>query len=192
MSEEQLRAQFDAWAKSYVDADSKNNWNLIHGHDMEDFYAFLGFEACAKIKDAEIEGLKKQLNAMVTSDVARNQLIEWRVSEGVKAKTKELESLSSERDANSVLTNENEALKAQVEKMREALSTLLNDTQHKDHDCGDIEFCPVKYARDVLESTHQSFLADHDRAVEIKVLEKSIYCTVDQIRAMIEARKNKS
>ena len=114
-----------------------------------------GWNACAKIKDAEIAGLKKQLNAMVTSDVARNHLIEWKVSEGVKAKTKELESLSSERDANCILTAENEALKAQVEKMRDALETC-----DKADSFGQIN-CIVS---NVLNTTTpKQCLADHDK-----------------------------
>ena len=163
MNEEQLNKQFDEWVKSYVAQDPKKNWNLINGHDSEDFYAFLGFEACAKIKDVEIEVLKKQLNAMVTSDVARNHLIEWKVSEGVKAKTKELESLSSERDANSILTQEIEALKAQVEKMRDALETC-----DKADSFGQIN----RIVSNVLNTTPESSLAEHDKEVGIKVLDE--------------------
>lgn len=44
-----------------------------------------------------------------------------------------------------------EAQAAEIERLRAALKDLLQDTQHKDHDCGDEEWCPVIKARKVLE-----------------------------------------
>ena len=38
-----------------------------------------------------------------------------------------------------------------AERLAEALRDLLNDTQHKDHDCGDERWCPVIAARAALE-----------------------------------------
>lgn len=40
---------------------------------------------------------------------------------------------------------------AEIARLREALRDLLEDTQHKDHDCGDEEWCPVIKARAALE-----------------------------------------
>lgn len=43
-----------------------------------------------------------------------------------------------------------ETLTAEVERLREALKDLLEDTQHANHDCGDEEWCPVIAARAAL------------------------------------------
>ena len=40
-------------------------------------------------------------------------------------------------------------LRAQLAEARQALSDLLDDTQHANHNCGD-EWCPVKAARAIL------------------------------------------
>jgi len=42
-------------------------------------------------------------------------------------------------------------LEVENERLREALKDLLEDTQHKDHDCGDEKWCPVIKARAALE-----------------------------------------
>jgi hypothetical protein len=44
-----------------------------------------------------------------------------------------------------------EQAEARAERLAEALRGLLNDTQHKDHNCGDTEWCPVAKARAALE-----------------------------------------
>jgi DNA repair exonuclease SbcCD ATPase subunit len=41
------------------------------------------------------------------------------------------------------------SLKAEIERLRAVLEGLLQDTQHRNHDCGD-EDCPVKIAREAL------------------------------------------
>jgi hypothetical protein len=164
MSEEQLRAQFeeDAAPYGYDLSPAACGCCTYQAEGTND--RWMGFNACAEIKDAENSYLIGCKDAEI--DILKTCL-------------KQCENTDLE-------------LKAQVEKMREALRTLLNDTQHKEHNCGDMEYCSVLLARTALESTTQPFLTDHDRKIEIKVLEKSIYCTVDQIRAMIEERKNKS
>lgn len=39
-----------------------------------------------------------------------------------------------------------------IERLEEALRNLLQDTQHKNHDCGDDEWCPVIAARAALST----------------------------------------
>jgi hypothetical protein len=70
----------------------------------------------------KITGLTKQRNAYKTADDARNKLIDWKVEIGVKERTKELNSLSSERDANAILTEEIEQLNAELERERMRLA----------------------------------------------------------------------
>jgi hypothetical protein len=67
--------------------------------------------------------------------------------------------------ARACVSSATEALRAEVElwrhkaaihkyrreRLAEALRGLLNDTQHKDHNCGDAEWCPVIAARAALE-----------------------------------------
>jgi len=72
----------------------------------------------------KIVGLTKQRNAYKTADDARNKLIDWKVETGVKEKTKELNSLSSERDANAILTEEVEQLNTKVAMMLEAIEEI--------------------------------------------------------------------
>jgi len=45
-----------------------------------------------------------------------------------------------------------ELLAERVLKLEAALQALLDDTQHRDHDCGDEEWCPVIAARAALET----------------------------------------
>ena len=40
---------------------------------------------------------------------------------------------------------------AENEELRDALWDLLQDTQHLEHDCGDVDHCPVLNARKLLE-----------------------------------------
>jgi hypothetical protein len=47
------------------------------------------------------------------------------------------------------------ALETENQRLREALQDLLEDTQHKDHDCGDEEWCPVIKARAALGKAEQ-------------------------------------
>ena len=108
MSEDKLREQFQAWCS----LDEKRRFGDRLWYCWQD---------CAKIKDAEIAelnnkiaGLTKQRNAYKTADDARNKLIDWKVETGVKEKTKELNSLSSERDVNAILTEEIEQLNTEV------------------------------------------------------------------------------
>jgi hypothetical protein len=108
MSEDELREQFETW---WISGEVKLPV-LVSEHSM--FFADQAWLACAKIKDAEIAGLTKQRNAYKTADDARNKLIDWKVETGVKEKTKELNSLSSERDANAILTEEIEQLNTEV------------------------------------------------------------------------------
>jgi hypothetical protein len=92
-------------------------------------------------------------------------------------------------------------LKAQVEKMREALKqTPKIETSDGAFDRSN------KLIDDALSSTPQSSLSDHDREIEIKVLEEIVAITqnmtliphaafgqlYDVIENMIEERKNKS
>jgi len=42
-------------------------------------------------------------------------------------------------------------LQAENAKLRDALWDLLQDTQHIEHDCGDVDHCPVLNARKLLE-----------------------------------------
>lgn len=39
-----------------------------------------------------------------------------------------------------------------VRELEKGLTNLLEDTQHKDHDCGDGDNCPVLVARKLLQS----------------------------------------
>lgn len=41
-----------------------------------------------------------------------------------------------------------------VKELEVALRDLLEDTQHKDHDCGDEEWCPVLRGWKVLGGSH--------------------------------------
>ena len=43
------------------------------------------------------------------------------------------------------------AEKEENAKLRDALWDLLQDTQHLEHDCGDVDHCPVLNARKLLE-----------------------------------------
>lgn len=42
------------------------------------------------------------------------------------------------------------ALEARIGALESALKGLLEDTQHRDHNCGDEEWCPVIHARAIL------------------------------------------
>lgn len=42
-----------------------------------------------------------------------------------------------------------------------ALKGLLNDTQHKDHDCVDMEFCPVEEAKKMVDEI-STYIPDLD------------------------------
>jgi hypothetical protein len=115
--------------------------------DTEWTWIEIGIEWASYIKDAEIERMRLQfIDTVILIDGHTKALHNKEVTE----------------------------LKAQAEKMREALRTLLNDTQHKEHNCGDMEYCSVLLARSVLESTPQSCLTDHDRKVEINLLDRII------------------
>jgi hypothetical protein len=136
MSEDKLREQFEVWYEA-DSMPSESNW-FKRDDQYPDEYHYLatqiswgGFQSCAKIKDAEIAGLTKQRNAYKTADDARNKLIDWKVETGVKEKTKELDSLSSERDVNAILTVEIEQLNAKVAMMSEAIKEIWysNSTQ---------------------------------------------------------------
>jgi hypothetical protein len=116
MSEDESREQFETW---WISGEVKLPV-LVSEHSM--FFADQAWQACAKIKDAEIAGLTKQRNAYKTADDARNKLIDWKVETGVKEKTKELNSLSSERDANAILTEEIEQLDTELERERMRLA----------------------------------------------------------------------
>jgi len=74
----------------------------------------------------KIVGLTKQRNAYKTADDARNKLIDWKVETGVKERIKELNSLSSERDANAILTGEIEQLNAEVAQLQIYYKDKLN------------------------------------------------------------------
>jgi hypothetical protein len=67
----------------------------------------------------------------------------------------EIETLKAEvaaqRTRSDAMTGEAIKHEARAERLAEALRGLLNDTQHKDHNCGDAEWCPVIAARAALE-----------------------------------------
>lgn len=77
-------------------------------------------------RDAEIERLRQQV-------VEKDAHITWL--------NKSVEDLAFEQMAN----------KTRIKELEQALRELLNDTQHKDHDCGDKRYCPVYHARKALE-----------------------------------------
>jgi hypothetical protein len=149
MSKNKLREQFEAWYEA-DSIPSESNW-FKRDDQYPDEYHYLatqiswgGFQACAKIKDLEIAelnnkitGLTRQRNAYKTADDARNKLIDCKVEIGVKERTKELNSLSSERDANAILTEETEQLNAKVAMMREAVQHYKNTSYAKDIDSYD-------------------------------------------------------
>lgn len=61
---------------------------------------------------------------------------------------------ASSRRANAKI-DADAALRASHDALREALAGLLNDTQHKDHDCGDEKYCPVLQARAALAAAKE-------------------------------------
>jgi hypothetical protein len=75
------------------------------------------------------------------------------VQVGVMAET--IESLTRERDTYKGACEEATAgafaLIAERDSLRAALRDLLEDTQHKNHNCGDDD-CPVKRAREAIKS----------------------------------------
>jgi hypothetical protein len=73
-------------------------------------------------------------------------------TEALRAEVERLRSINSAlcRKSNSHLIDA-ARWEERAERLAEALRGLLNDTQHKDHNCGDAEWCPVIAARAALE-----------------------------------------
>jgi len=120
-----IREQFEAWAKDYI-LRNPHEWPLLDGHDNEEHWAEIAWQANAELndevivqKDKEILGLQKQVNAYKMLNDSILKTIEDHVHEGVafnmKELTNELKQLNSERETNQLLTNEIAYLQSQID-----------------------------------------------------------------------------
>lgn len=68
----------------------------------------------------------------------------------IRSLTYTVDQLKASMFAAAKTVDRNERLKTRIAKLEGALRSLLNDTQHSEHNCND-ELCPVFNAKEVLE-----------------------------------------